>query len=291
MSTFSAKDVMALKERTNAGMMECKKALTESNGDVDKAIELLREWGVTKGAAPKSTEMKEGLVAAKISDDGKHGVIIRLGCQTDFVARNEMFQKLLGDLLNLAFTSNANTPAELHALPYPDGSGRTVDAVIKELIGSTIKENMAVTGLGIAKTSNGHVGHYVHHNAKVGSLVLVEGAAGDAVKGVANEIAMHVTAGMPQVAVAIDRSGLPAEMVAKETEAAKQGIDTKKPPQIIEKIVAGKLDKVFGEIVLTEQPFVKEEKLKIRDLLATAGKTAGGALTIKYFSRLKVGEA
>ena len=120
---FTAKDVMALKDRTNAGMMECKKALMETNGDVEKAIDLLRTWGVAKGAAPKSTEMKEGLVAAKISDDAKLGVILRLGCQTDFVARNELFTKLLSDLVDLAFKSNVDTPANLIVLPYPDNSG------------------------------------------------------------------------------------------------------------------------------------------------------------------------
>ena len=291
MAEFSAKDVMALKDRTNAGMMECKKALTEANGDGDKAIELLRKWGVAKGAAPKSTEMKEGLVAARISPDAKTGAIIRLGCQTDFVARNEMFLKLIKDLLGLAFTSTAATPAELNALPYPDGSGRTVDAVIKELIGSTIKENLAVTGLARYTAANGAVGMYVHHNGKVGTLIQVDGANNDAVKTLISELAMHVTAGMPQVPVAIDRTSIAPDVIARETAAAKEGIDPKKPPQIQEKIVAGKLDKVFGEIVLLEQPFVKEEKLKIRDLVANASKTAGAPLTVARFCRLIVGQA
>lgn len=288
---FTAKDVMALKERTNAGMMECKKALTEANGDQDKAVDLLRQWGVAKGATPKSTEMKEGLVAAKISEDGKTGVIIRLGCQTDFVARNETFQKLLADLLELAYKSNFQTPAEIHAAPYPDNSGRTVDSVIKELIGGSIKENMAVTGLAKFTTGNGVIAKYVHHNAKVGALVQIDGADGEAVKTLAADIAMHVTAGMPQVPAAIERSGLPAEMVEREKAAAKEGIDPKKPAQIIEKIVAGKLDKVFGEVVLLEQPFVKDDKQKVRDLVAAASKAAGKPLTVAKFSRLKVGEA
>lgn len=288
---FTAKDVMELKDRTNAGMMECKKALTEADGDKDKAIELLRAWGVAKGATPKSTEMKEGLVAARISDDNKSGVMIRLGCQTDFVARNEMFTKLLQDLVDLAFSSDAKTPAELHALPYPDNSGRTVDAVIKELIGGTIKENMAVTGLAKFSTSNGVVARYLHHNAKVGALVQVDGVNSDAVKTLATDIAMHITAGVPQVPVAIDRSGVPAEIVDRETESAKQGLDPNKPAAILEKIVSGKVDKALAEIVLVEQPYIKDPSQKIGDMVKAGGKAAGGELKVAAFARFKVGEA
>ena len=291
MAEFTAKDVMSLKDRTNAGMMECKKALTEAAGDVDKAIELLRTWGVTKGASPKSTEMKEGLIATRISADGKSGVILRLGCQTDFVARNEMFQKLLNDLVELAFSSSATTPAELNVLPYPDGSGRTVDGVIKELIGMTVKENLAVTGLAKFSAPNGMVGSYVHHNEKVGTLVQVDGANNDAVKALISDVAMHVTAGMPQVPVAVDRTAIAKDVIERETATAKEGIDAKKPPQIQEKIIAGKLDKVFGEIVLVEQPFIKDDKQKVRDIVASASKAAGAPLTIAKFARLKVGEA
>ena len=288
---FTAQDVMELKNATNAGMMECKKALTEAHGDRAKAIDLLRQWGVAKGATPKSTEMREGLVAAKLSDDSKLGVIIRLGCQTDFVARNELFTKLLNELLNLAFNSTASTPQELIALPYPDGSGRTVDAVIKELIGSTVKENIEITGLARFTAPHGIVAKYVHHNAKVGTLIQIDGAANDAAKNLGSDIAMHITAGMPQVPVAVDRSGIPAEVVAREAENAKEGIDPKKPPQIQEKIVSGKLDKAFGEIVLLEQPYVKDDKQKVRELVAVGSKAAGAPLTIVRFARLKVGEA
>lgn len=290
MAGFTAKDVMALKDRTNAGMMECKKALTEANGDVEKAIQLLREWGVAKGATPKSTEMKEGLVACKISPDGKLGAILRLGCQTDFVARNEMFLKLLGDLLDLVYKTPVNSAAEVHALPYPDNSGRTVDQAIKELIGSSIKENMAVTGVARFEAPNGQVGCYVHHNGKVGALVQIDGPVGEPLKTLLGEVAMHVTAGMPQVPVAVDRSGIPADVVERETIAAKEGVDTKKPANIIEKIIAGKLDKVFGEIVLVEQPFVKDDKQKVRDLVAQTAKAAGGEVKVIRFARLKVGE-
>jgi elongation factor Ts len=290
MSAFTAKDVMSLKDRTGAGMMECKKALTEANGDVEKSIELLREWGVAKGAAPKSTEMKEGLVAGRISADGKMGVLVRLGCQTDFVARNEIFQKLLADVLELAFTHDVKTPADIAALKYPDNSGRTVDAVIKELIGSSIKENMAVTGLARFHSTNGIVGKYVHFNGKVGALIQIDGSNHAAASATAVEIAMHLAAGIPQPAVAINREQVSKEIVDRERAAASEGLEGK-PEQIKEKIINGKLDKYFQDIVLLEQPFVKEEKKRIRDLVAEAGKAAGATLTLANASRLKVGEA
>jgi elongation factor Ts len=280
---------MALKERTGAGMMEVKKALTEADGDPDKAVELLREWGVAKGAAPKSTEMKEGLVAGRISPDGKLGVLVRLGCQTDFVARNEIFQKLLEDILNLAFAKDVKTPAELVALEYLDGSKRTVDAVIKELIGSSIKENMAVTGLARFTTTSGRIEKYVHHNQKVGALIQVDGSGAEAAKTLGGEIAMHLAAGIPQPAIAINREQVPKEIIDRERAAASEGLEGK-PENIKEKIISGKLDKYLQDIVLLEQPFVKEEKKRIRDLVAEAGKAAGASLTIANISRLKVGE-
>jgi elongation factor Ts len=290
MAEINAKDVMKLKDLTNAGMMECKKALVDANGDLDAAIALLRERSGAKGAAPKSTEMKEGLVAGKISEDGKTGVIIRLGCQTDFVARNEMFQKLLADVLELAFKNPVTTPADVHALPYPDGSGRTTDQVIKELIGGSIKENLAVTGLARYTTANGQIGKYIHHNGKVGTLVQVDGASDDAVRVLLGEIAMHVTAGMPFVPMAVTRDQLDQEVVAKEKAAASEGIDPKKPKEIIEKIVAGKLEKFFADQVLVDQPFVKDEKMKVRELVAQTAKASGAPISVIRFARFKVGE-
>ena len=290
MPAFTAKDVMNLKDRTGAGMMECKKAMADADGDVEKAIGLLRERGVAKGAAPKSTEMKEGLVAGRISADGKFGVLIRVGCQTDFVARNEIFLKLLSDLLNLVYDHDVKTPADVHALKYPDGSGRTVDAVIKELIGGSIKENLAVTGVARFRSDTGRVEKYVHHNAKVGALIQIDGSTDDVVKVLGGEIAMHLAAGIPQPAVAINRDQVAKDIIDRERATAGEGLEGK-PEAIKEKIITGKLDKYLAEIVLLEQPFVKEEKKRIRDLVAEAGKTAKAELKIAHILRLKVGEA
>jgi elongation factor Ts len=289
MAEINAKMVNDLRARTNAPMMDCKKALVDAGGDAEKAFELLRERGSASANKKLANVMKEGLVGGKISADGKKGVMIRLGCQTDFVARNDAFLKALDDLLNLAFDKAVGSPAELAALPYPDGTGRTVDVVVKEMI-ATIKENIGVTGLVCYETANGRVEKYIHHNAKVGALVQVDGSSEDAAKVVAGEIAMHIAAGVPQVPLAIDRNGIDPAVVAKEKESAAEGTQGK-PPQIVEKIIAGKLEKFYQDAALVDQPFVKEEKKRIRELLAETGKSVGGTVTVAKFARFKVGEA
>ncbi len=289
MAEINAKDVMTLRARTNAGMMDAKKALVEANGDMDAASELLRKWGAGRAESKTSNEMKEGLVGGKISEDGKLGVMVRLGCQTDFVARNEAFQKLLHDLVELAFTHEVSTAAELNAVKYSDGSGRTVEAVIKELVGGSIKENMAVTGLARYKTANGVVGKYVHHNAKVGTLVQIDGSTDDAVRVLIGEIAMHITAGMPFVPLAVNREAVDAAVLQREKELAAESFKGK-PANMVEKIVAGKLEKFFADNVLLEQPFVKDESKRIRDLVAETGKAVAAPLNVIAFARFKVGE-
>jgi elongation factor Ts len=290
MADITAKMVNELRQRTNAPMMDTKRALVDAGGDMDKAAELLRERGAASADKKLTNEMKEGMVAGRISTDGKLGVLLRLGCQTDFVARNDGFLKLLGDLTDLAFENSTHTTAELHALKYPDGSGRTVEAVIKEIVGGTMKENIGVTGLAVFSTANGRVEKYVHHNGKVGALIQIDGSTDDAVKVTAGEIAMHVTAGIPTVALAVDRSTLDPAVVEKEKAAAAEGI-TGKPANIVEKIVAGKLEKYFQDVTLVDQPFIKDDKKRIRDLVAEAAKASGATLAIAKFARFKVGEA
>jgi elongation factor Ts len=289
MAEITAKMVNELRQRTNAPMMDVKRALVDAGGDMDKGAELLRERGAASADKKLSNEMKEGLVAGRISNDGKVGVLLRLGCQTDFVARNDGFLKLLDDLVNLAFENTVNTPTDLAAVKYPDGSGRTVEQVIKELVGGTIKENIGVSGLARFVTTNGRVEKYVHHNGKVGALVQIDGATDDAVKVVAGEIAMHIAAGVPVVPLAVDRSGVDPAIIAKEKEAAAEGTQGK-PANIVEKIVAGKLEKYFQDVTLVDQPFIKDDKRRIRDLIAETGKTVKATVAVAKFARFKVGE-
>jgi len=300
MADITAKMVNELRQRTNAPMMDAKRALVDAAAELgpaasadqisSRAAELLRERGSASFDKHLAKEMKEGLVSGRISNDGKVGVLVRLGCQTDFVARNDGFLKLLDDLVNLSFENTVNTPADLLALNYPDGSGRTVDQVIKELVGGTIKENIGITGLARYITTNGRVEKYVHHNQKVGALIQVDGSTDDAVKVTAGEIAMHIAAGVPVVPLAVDRSGIDPAIIAKEKQAASEGTEGK-PANIIEKIVAGKLEKYFQDVTLVDQPFIKDDKKRIRDLIGETGKAVSGTLTIAKFARFKVGEA
>ena len=237
-----------------------------------------------------ANEMKEGLIGGKVSPDGKLGVIMRLGCQTDFVARNEAFVKLLADLVGIAFATPVSSAAELNQQPYSDGSGRTVEAVIKELVGGSIKENMAITGLSRFSAENGAIGMYIHHNSKVGALVQIDGSSDPKVAAVAQEIAMHVTAGVPMVPAAIAREHIDAARV-EEQKAEAQEAHKGKPVQVLEKIIHSKLEKFFGEHVLLEQPFVKDEKKQVRELLSHVGSAVNAKLTLAKFSRFKVGEA
>jgi elongation factor Ts len=290
MVEISAKDVMTLRGRTSAGIMDAKKALQETNGDMDQAADLLRKWGAGRADAKMANEMKEGLIGGKVSADRKLGVILRLGCQTDFVARNDAFVKLLADLVAIALATPVSTAAELGQQAYTDGSGRTVDAVIKELVGGSIKENMAVTGLARFSAENGAIGMYIHHNAKVGAMVQIDGSSDAKVTAVAQEIAMHVTAGVPMVPVAVAREQVDAAHVEQE-KAEAQEAHKNKPAQVLEKIINSRLEKFFGEHVLLEQPFVKDEKKQVRELLSHVGTAVNAKLTLAKFSRFKVGEA
>ncbi len=290
MAEFGAKDVMTLRARTSAGMMEAKKALTEANGNMDQAADLLRKWGAGRADSKMSDEMKEGLVAGKVSEDGKIGVMIRLGCQTDFVARTEGFQVLLRDLLELAYTTPVESPADLNALTYPDHSGRNVQTVIKEMAGSSIKENVAVTGVARFVSKDGLVGKYIHHNAKVGALVQVDGGGDDAVRVLLGEIAMHITAGVPVVPVAVSRDQIDPAVVEREKEIAREGT-AGKPERVVQSILNGRLEKFYADHVLLEQPFVKDEAKSIKQMVQEAGAAAGAQLALVRFARFKVGEA
>lgn len=286
MADITAKMVSDLRARTNAPLMDSKRALVDANGDIEKAIELLRERGAASADKKLSNEMKEGLVAGRVSADGTLGVLIRLGCQTDFVARNDNFQKLLSDLVDLAYGHEVATAADLLALNYGTG---TVESTIKELIGGTIKENIGVTGLARFHSPDGRVEKYVHHNGKVGALVRIDGSTDDAVKVLGSEVAMHITAGVPQVPLAVDRTGVPADLIAAEKAAGSAGTEGK-PPQIVEKIIAGKLEKYFQDVALVDQPFIKDDKKRIRDLVAETAKATKATVNIVKFAYFKVGE-
>jgi elongation factor Ts len=281
---ITAEMVKNLRERTGAGMMECKTALTESNGDVEAAIEYLRKRGMAQAAKRAGRVASEGIVGIKISDDRTKGVLAEVNCETDFVARNDLFKALVDEVTTIVFTST-----EPHAvLVAPDGP-----------IGSRITTEIAKVGenMGVPRTARLHadyIGSYSHMGGKIGVLVQIDGATGEATsheqfKSFVNELAMHVAAAAPQYTT---RAEVPVESVEKEKEIYRaQMAASGKPANVIEKIIEGKLGAFYEQVCLVDQPTIRDPKVKVSQALEAVSKAVGTPLAITGFARFKVGEA
>jgi elongation factor Ts len=279
MAEITAAMVAKLREMSGAGMMDCKKALTDTNGDVEAAMTLLRKKGAATATNKGAKEAREGLIARYISADGRQGVLVEVNCQTDFVARNE------------AFRAWADSVAErLAANPKADFEAERVDQVAK------IRENIKITRHARMEVSgNGLIAAYIHTGAKVGVLVEVGAGkqstvASEDFKQLVKDITLQIAAGHPN---AVSRDEVPADIVAKEREIAAQSDRLKgKPPQAIEKIVAGMLDKFYQTYCLLEQGFVKKNsEINVKEHVAQVGKQLGDEITIRRFVRFQVGES
>lgn len=281
MASISAKDVKALRESTGAGMMDCKKVLSEAKGDPDKALELLRERGLSKAGKRAGRETSEGAIV--ISVEGAIGTIIELGCETDFVAMTDDFQTLaqqIGD----AIVQQGGVEDPERALGLSLGEG-TIDDGIKHAA-ATLGENIELKRVSRI-TSKGIVGSYIHAGGKLGVVVALDGAEGGDFTGVARDLAMHVAAIDP-TPVAIDRDGVPADLVESERSILrKQAVQTGKPENIVDKIVEGRINKFFAENCLLEQPFVKDPDTSVTKMLAAVNSD----LRVSSFIRFKLGEA
>jgi elongation factor Ts len=278
--------VKDLRERTGAGLMECKKALAEANGDAEKAMTLLRERGLAKAAKREGRTSNEGTIAMALS--GETGALVEIGCETDFVARTDEFQTFAQQIAEAAANSGADTVEALGAAPL---AGETVAQRVVA-IASKLGENVVCKRVARLTASGGLVGGYVHAGGKLGVLVgLQTTARGAAAETVAKEISMHVAAADPSP-VALDRSGVPADLVARERELfAKQAAQTGKPEKVIEKIVEGRINKFYAEIVLLEQPFVMNPDHTISQTLAQKGKELGAEVGISGYVRFRLGDA
>jgi elongation factor Ts len=275
--TITAEAVKQLRERTGAGMMECKKALVESNGDLDAAAENMRKAGLAKADKKASRIAAEGVVVVEKSADGKTGVLVEVNSETDFVARGDDFRGFAAEVAKAALAAGASTVDAVNGLKL--GSGETVDEKRRALI-AKLGENLTVRRVTLVKAPT-FVGSYVHTDSKKAALVAVEG--GDAE--LARDLAMQVVASSPRYLTPADA---PAEMVAKEreieTEKAKgESANASKPAEILAKIVEGRLRKSVNEFALTGQVFVKDGDLTIEKLLA---KNKAG---VKAFERYEVG--
>jgi elongation factor Ts len=276
MSTISAAAVKSLRDRTNAPMMDCKAALTEAGGDMDKAVEILRKKNAAIQAKKGERETAEGRIAAYIDAGNQVGAIIEVRCESAPVAKSDGFIALANDLAKQVAVANPTSVEELLAQPFVGEKSKTVSERIGEVVG-VMRENMKPARF---KRLQGLLGEYVHHDGSTGVLVQVEGASADTQ--MLRDVSMHVTAKNPLAAL---REHVDPALIAKEKEIAReQAAATGKPAQIVEKIAEGKLKTFFAENVLAEQPFVKDDSKTVGDLLKSAG------LKLISFVRYRVGE-
>jgi elongation factor Ts len=285
-SEISAAVVKALRERTGAGMMDCKKALTDAAGDANRAVDILRERGLAKAVKRAGREASEGAVA--MAQQPGVGAMVELRCETDFVAKTPEFQELASSLASLV-ASSAHL-ADVDALLGASLDGGKVSERLSAAM-ATIGENIVLQRVGrLAAADGGLVGGYVHAGGKLGVLVAVRAPAGQAAQALAKDLAMHVAAADPSP-VAIDRSGVPDDLLAGERELFRRQAEQEgKPAPVIDKIVEGRVRKLYTEICLVEQPFVKDPDQSIAKLLEAAGKTLGGPVAVTGFLRFKLGE-
>ncbi len=283
MTTISASLVKELREKTGAGMMNCKQALTETKGDVEAAVDWLRKKGLSKAAKKSGRVAAEGLIG--FSTDGTTGAIVEVNSETDFVARNESFQAMVGEVAKLALKADGDV-AKLVAADYPGHSG-SVEDYVKEMIG-TIGENMAVRRTATVSVDKGVIGSYVHNKVadglgKIGVLVAVEGD-GDSAKmlNLARQVAMHVAAANP---IALNLDGVPKEVLDRES-AILADKNKGKPENIMEKIIAGGLKSYAKEHCLLDQAFIHDPSKTVTQAI----KEAGDGLAIKGFVRFALGE-
>ena len=256
---ITASQVKDLREKTGAGMMDCKKVLTETDGDREKAIELLRERGIAKAAKKSGRVAAEGLVEAYVSEDGKVGAIVEVNAETDFVAKNEEFKTFVANIAKQVAEKNPKDVEELLAQDSIEEPGKTVNEVLIEKI-ATIGENMNIRRFARFE-SEGLVEKYIHGDGKI--AVLVSMKSGD--KEVAKDVCMQIAAARPEY---LNEAAVPAERLEKEKEILKaQTMNEGKPEAIAEKIVLGRIGKFYSEICLVDQEFVKDPSKKVSQLL------------------------
>jgi elongation factor Ts len=275
MSVISKEDVLNLREKTGAGLIDCKRALVESDGDVDEAVSILRKKGIASAAKKAGRDAGEGIIAQGVSADKSKGVLVEVNCETDFVAKND------------DFVSFASEVAErlLHD-PEADLESARTEQVAK------IGENIRISRSQVLEPKgNGLVESYVHTGAKVAVLLSLgtgsaAAAADSKVLSLAKDLCMHIAATSP---ACVSRDDVPADLVAKEQEIAKAQAEGK-PPHAVEKIVQGKLEKYFSNSCFLEQPFVKDPDHSIKQLLHATGQEVGSELSVESFLRFQVGE-
>jgi elongation factor Ts len=275
---ISAKAVKELREKTGAGMMDCKRALSDASGDAEKAVELLRERGLAKAVKREGRETTEGAVAMALVGDA--AALVEVGCETDFVAKTSDFESLTAALAG-AVAADASIDS-VDALLGTKLDGETVEEKIKAAI-SKLGENIVVKRVG--RVSGGRVGGYVHLGGKLGVVVALQTeAAGEPVEVLAKDLAMHVAAADPSP-VAVGRDAVPGNLIEKERELFRRQAEQDGKPAGV-----GRVNKYYKEIVLLEQAFVKDPDRTVKKLVADVGDKVGGEIRVLAFERFKLGE-
>ncbi len=288
MAQISASMVRDLREKTGAGMMDCKKALNENEGDMDAAVKFLREKGLAAAAKKAGRVAAEGLT--RVCIHGNTAALVEVNCETDFVAKTEDFQNLVADIATQVATTKPSDVDTLLGQGHHSGSG-TVNDLITEKI-STIGENLTIRRFSLFDGGSAF-GSYLHMGGNIGVLVelnLSDGidAENESVKMVAKDLAMQIAASQPQF---IKREDADAKSIEEERSIYRQqALDSGKPENIVDKIVDGRINKWFGEVCLMEQVWIKDTDIKINKLLAKVSQELGGEITINRFDRYKVGE-
>ena len=273
---ITASLVKELRERTGSGMMECKKALVETDGDIEAAIEMMRKSGKAKAAKKAGRTAADGIIVINFSDDRKQAAMVEVNCETDFVAKDDNFTSFADAVAERGLTSDAATVDDLLNQPLHDGEETTVNTAREALI-AKIGENMNVRRFDRLSTDSGMLVSY-RHGVRIGVVVEMEG--GD--ESLAKDIAMHIAASNP---LCVSRADVPAETLEKEREIFKaRALETGKPENIVDKIVDGQVNKYLAEITLLGQPFIKDPDVKVEKLLSAANAVVAG------FKRFEVGE-
>jgi elongation factor Ts len=275
--SVSAKQVKELRDATGVGMMDCKDALKEADGDFDEAVSILRKKGQEVASDRAAAEADEGLVVTAVSDDGAAGTIVEVNCETDFVARNDDFQSFCDTVAERALEERPDTLEALEALPYEGDT--TIEDELVALTGR-IGEKLTIRRFDLLESDDGQIISYVHKGSKLGVLVDVQGDGNVAEAG--RDVAMQVAALEP---IAVTRGEVPEEVKEEEREVARESaINEGKPEHVIDNIVEGKLERFFEDHVLLEQAFVKDSSVSVKEMLDEAG------LSVKRFVRYALGD-
>ncbi len=275
--SVSAKQVKELRDATGVGMMDCKEALQETDGDFDEAVSLLRKKGQEVADDRAAVEADEGLVVTAVSDDGHAGAIVEINCETDFVARNEDFQSFADTAAERVLEETPDDLEALESLPYEDDV--TIEEELVALTGR-IGEKLTIRRFDVLESEEGRIISYIHPGSKLGVLVEVHGD-GEAEE-TGRDVAMQVAALEP---IAVTRDEVPDEVKAEEREVAREAaVNEGKPEHVIDNIVEGKLERFFEDHVLMEQAFVKDSSVSVKDMLDDAG------LSVARFTRYALGD-